>query len=75
MVFMSAKGDELCKWTCGKAIADFCDSPFYLCEEPAGHDLPMDCPEFIIDVLKKEIDFPVQYPRVADSISENLTAL
>ena len=35
----------------------------------------MDCPEFIIDVLKKEIDFPVQYTREADSISENLSAL
>ena len=75
MVFISARGDELCKWTCGKAIADFCDSPFYLCEEPAGHDLPMDCPKFIINVLKKEIEFHVQYTREAESISENLSAL
>ena len=35
MVFMSAKGDELCKWTVRKSNCRFCDSPFYLCEKPA----------------------------------------
>lgn len=75
MVFMAARGDELCSWKSGEAIAKFCDSPFHLCEQPAGHDLPMDCPEFIIDVLKKEIEFPHEYIREASSISENLSAL
>ena len=75
MVFLAAKQDMLCYWKCGESIAAFCEAPFYLCEAPAGHDLPMDCPEFIIKILKKEIDFPLQNLRNAEEITENLSNL
>jgi len=75
MVILAAKNDELCHWTCGRDLANFCGAQFYLYEGLAGHDLPMDHPEFIKDVLNKEIDFPNEYKREAEPISENLSSL
>ena len=55
LVFISSKGDRLCSYECGEALAAYCNSPFYLYNGNACHDLPLDKPEFVIECLENEI--------------------
>ncbi|MAW07135.1 MAG: hypothetical protein CME61_02515 [Halobacteriovoraceae bacterium] len=55
LVFISSKGDKLCSYECGEALANYCNSPFYLYDGKAGHDLPLDKPDFIIECIENEI--------------------
>lgn len=52
MLILAAKKDKLASYKCSQAIARHFEKKLYL-HEKAGHDLPLDDPQWIIDHVKK----------------------
>jgi pimeloyl-ACP methyl ester carboxylesterase len=54
-LILASKGDHLVSWRCSEAIAAKLGLPLRLHEgagaEAAGHDLPLDAPQWIVDVV------------------------
>jgi pimeloyl-ACP methyl ester carboxylesterase len=55
LLILAAKKDKLASYKCSQAIARHFDEKLYLHNE-AGHDLPLDDPQWIIDHIKKFLE-------------------